>query len=160
MFCFKQGAKAYYVRQRLFSDFRKWKKTVKKQVKDANRFLKNLLSIQNTAICLSFLAVSTGLWDLMDLIAYCTKKRLIRRRTPFKKAIQHAIRQQLRKIVCWWRVRVEQAIKFKLKLLQNKRRESWAHSNRTQLSVRSCGDSFRNLKSEIQNVLLRNEIRY
>jgi len=96
---------------------------------------------------------------LMDLFAYCTKKRLIRRQTPFNKASQHAIRQQLRKIVCWWRVRVEQAIKFKLKLLQNKRRESWAHSNRTQLSVRSCGDSFRNLKSEIQNVLLRNEIR-
>ena len=96
MLCFKQEAKAHYVRQRLFSGFRKWKQTVKKQVKDASRFLKNLHSIQNTAICLRFLAVSTGLWDLMDLFAYCTKKRLIRRPTPFNKAIQHAIRQQLR----------------------------------------------------------------
>jgi len=36
----------------------------------------------------------------MDLFAYCTKKRLIRRPASFSKAIQHAIRQQLRRIVC------------------------------------------------------------
>jgi hypothetical protein len=71
MLCFREEAKAHYVRSRLFAGFRKWKQTAKKQAKQSAKFIKDFLAAKNSAICLHFLALPTGLWNLMDVFAFC-----------------------------------------------------------------------------------------
>lgn len=47
--------------------------------------------------------MKTGLWNLMDLYAFCVQKKLIVRLKPFSNAFQHAIKEQLRQMIIGWR---------------------------------------------------------
>lgn len=94
--CFNQEAKAHLIRQRLFLVYRSWKKVAKVKAKESIQFIKRFKSSCNSALCLRFLAIKTGLWNLMDLYAFFVQKKRIVRLKPFSNAFQHAIKEQLR----------------------------------------------------------------